>query len=282
MEFAVWDCQTSLLYCLPLGKILPYWQSLPEAFLFFQVELFQLSHPFCMTDAPIFSWSLMNSVCLSCANKAKIRPAGYSTADVTSSLLHGEEGSLLSILLATLVLMKPRVLLAFLLQGHIAVSCSAWYFDFPHLIPAHSNFIPSKSHIPASTSCMFYFHVEVIRIILFFHAQLFSCQDGLRLGEVSPRSPFSPGLSTMGFSQGDPGGKMIFIWSPAFCLVSSIQDLELHHLVVTATRLTLTFPPLTSSSLLVNLGSSRSSSFVDSWIFRKGDWLALVYCHSFL
>lgn len=51
--------------------------------------------------------------------------------------------------------------------------------------------------------------------------------------------------------------------SPAFCLVSFLQDLEVTHPEATATKLALTFTPLARSSLFVSVGSTFPCWFLD-------------------
>lgn len=198
-----------------------------------------------MTDAPIFSWSLKNSLCLSCASKPR---TGYSTADVASPPLSGGEGSLLSILLAILLLMQPRVLLAFFAAG--AHCCLAFSLVFWFSSPDPCTLLQSLYSTWVTHPCFYLLHVlfscwshrdhlvHPCRI----HAWLFSCQDRPRLGGVSPRSSFSPGLSAKGFSQADPRRKLCahlkscflpcFLltgpWTPPSCGRRSKDDPNLH------------------------------------------------------
>lgn len=275
MEFSVWESQTNLLYCLPLDKILPYRQYAPEKLFFSRLN----SSSYLI----LFVWQRLQFF------RGVWRTHYVSPVPVSPELgtalqmwphhpsVEGKDHFSQSCWQHS-CWCNPGYCWLFLLQGHTAVSRSAWYFDFPHPIPAHfySLFIPPESHIPASTSCMFYFHVEAIGIILFIHAgSMLDCslvRTDQGLEELVPGLPSLQDCLPRDSLRQILEENRVLIWSPAFCLVSFLQDLELHHLVVAAARMTPTFTPLTSSSLFITVGCSRTSSLVDSWIFRKADW----------
>lgn len=276
MEFCVWESQTSLLCCLPWGKMFPYLQSSPETLFFFQTEQFQLSHPFCMTDAPIFSWSMMNSVCLSCANKARTGYSGLTTPQWRgrTTSLHLVGNTLADVI---------KVLLAFFAER--AHCCLLFSLVFWYISHSNSFFIPSESLLLHLACFIFMLKSSESCSSMQAHVWLFSCQDRPRLGGASPRSSFSPGLSAMGFSQADPGGKLCAHLKSCFLhwnLFPSYRILNSTILWSLQQGWSKSSHPWPSSSFLVSVGSSRPSSLVDSWIFRKGHWLAVAYCTDFL